>query len=221
MAITRRISADEARSLRKGELRDDGRLLKVASTAASTWDAGTRSARFVMTSETPDRLGDIIRMDGVDIAQFMRNPVAFFSHDSASWPIGKWANLQRYSHAAVPRLEGDLQLAPGGGPIATIDEAAWAIANGLTRACSIGFLPDWSAASKVINSAGDWEGGIQFNKVELLECSLVGIPANPSALAKGFGKLHAHGHHLPSHREVSQRKREIELAAIVKRGGPS
>src|SRR5947199_7590918 len=115
MAVTRRISADEARSLRKADLHGDV-LQKIASTPAS-WDAGTRSARFVMSPETPDRMGDVVIMDGIDITEFSKNPVAFFSHDSANWPIGKWANLQRYSHAAVPRLEGDLLFAPANGPI--------------------------------------------------------------------------------------------------------
>jgi phage head maturation protease len=219
MAVTRRISADETMALRKDQMRD-GRLLKVASTAPSTWDAGQRSARFVMTSETPDRMGDVVIMDGIDIKEFTKNPVAFFSHNSANFPIGKWANLQRYSHAAVPRLEGTLQLAPGGGPIEQIDQAAWSIEHGLMKACSIGFLPDWNAAEKMINSAGDWEGGIQFNKVELLECSLVGIPANPQALAKGLASSQQRTRDTRSFdRAVRHRLRELEVDALKR--GPS
>jgi hypothetical protein len=215
MTVSRRISADEAMSLRRDQVRD-GRLLKVASTAPASWDAGKRSARFTMTSEAVDRYGDVVMTDGIDTTQFAKNPQAFFSHNSANWPIGKWTNLQKYLFANPKRMEGDLVLGPAGGPVPEVDQAAWSLQHGLLRSASIGFLPDWSQTEKALDAKGNWDGGLIFHATELLECSLVGIPANPQALAKGF--LRARGLHLPTRQEVSQRKREIELLAM-KRGG--
>jgi hypothetical protein len=101
MAVLSRskISPDEARSLRAGDLRGDV-LQKVASTAPASWDAGTRSARFVMSSEAVDRYGDIVKIGGMNIAEFAKNPQAFVNHNSSSWPIGSWVGLQKYLHAA-------------------------------------------------------------------------------------------------------------------------
>lgn len=183
------ISADEAHAIRSEHLRTgpEGRelLLKLASAPAS-WNPGTRSARFVMTSQTEDRYGDVVVTDGIDLTQFNANPVALLQHNSGSWPIGDWANVEKQSRKRPPRMEGDLALHEAGGPIPEIDQAAWMIERGYMRACSIGFLPDWNEVEKVVSSDGDWKGGIRFNKAELLECSLCGIPANPQALAKGL-----------------------------------
>jgi hypothetical protein len=214
--MTRKLSADEAMSLRRDQLRGD-RLVKTASSAPASWNASTRSARFTMTSAAKDRYGDMVMTDGIDTTEFLRNPVAFFSHNSASWPIGRWTNLQKYLFANPNRMDGTLELAPSGGPIAEIDQAAWSIEHGMLRAASVGFLPDWSSVEKILEE-GTWTGGLQFNQCELIECSLCGIPANPDALAKGMGKLSkfALGHDLPS--QVRQRKREIELAVIKQRG---
>jgi hypothetical protein len=184
-----RISADEAHAARATHLRvgSDGRerLLKLAS-APSTWNAGTRSARFVMTSQTVDRYGDIVVTNGVDTTEFGKNPVALLNHDSTDWPIGTWANVDKKTRTKPPRMEGDLMLHEADGPVETINQAAWMIERGYMRACSIGFIPDWNEVEKAVGADGEWKGGIQFNKAELLECSLCGIPANPQALAKGL-----------------------------------
>src|SRR5947207_10691716 len=105
-----RISADEAHALRKTQLRGDA-LYKAAQTAPTTWNAATRSARFVMSSQREDLMGDIVVTSGIRTAPFERNPIAQLNHDSASWPIGRWANLTKVLTASPPRLEGDLILA--------------------------------------------------------------------------------------------------------------
>jgi len=176
-----KISADEAHSLRKTH---GDALFKAAQTGPSSWNATTRSARFVMSTQGVDLMGDIVVTAGISTAQFERNPIAPLNHDSASWPIGRWANLNKVLTASPPRLEGDLVLAEAGGPIPEIDQAAWALSKGLMRASSIGFMPDWNAIEWVMD--GDrWTGGLRFNQSTLLEASLVGVPANPDALAKG------------------------------------
>jgi hypothetical protein len=215
-ALTRKISADEARSLRAGDLRGDV-LQKVASAAPSTWNAAQRSARFTMTAQIADRYGDVVMTAGLDTTEFMRNPVAFLNHASMNFPIGSWQNVTKYLFRNPPHMQGDLTLAASGGPIAQIDEAAWAIEHGLMKAASIGFLPNWDSVEKIVDAKGNWSGGLQFNEAELLECSLCGIPANPQALARGLG-ISARGLHLPSARAVARRRRELELQVL--RWGP-
>src|SRR5438067_2283930 len=92
--MNRKISADEAHALRKTQLRGDA-LYKAAQTAPTTWNATTRSARFVMSTQRVDLMGDIVVTSGISTAQFERNPIAQLNHDSGSWPIGRWANLSK------------------------------------------------------------------------------------------------------------------------------
>lgn len=188
MIATIKISADEARAARKDQIKAgaDGRerLMKLAA-APPSWDAAKRSARFVMTSQAKDRYGDIVVTTGLDTTEFEKNPQAFFSHKSGSWPIGLWSDVKKV-RSQPPRMEGDLVLHPPGGPVAEIDQAAWMIERGGLRAASIGFWPDFNEIEKVLEEDGSWQGGLQFNKSELLECSLVGIPAHPQALAKSI-----------------------------------
>lgn len=185
---TTKISADEAHAARKDHLKDgaDGRarLTKLAA-APPTWDAEKRSARFIMTAQVKDRYGDIVVTAGLDTAEFEKNPQAFFNHKSGSWPIGLWADVKKV-RSQPPRMEGDLVLHPAGGPIPEIDQAAWLIERGGLRASSIGFLPDFNHVEKVIEDDGSWMGGLMFHKGELIEASLVGIPANTQALAKSI-----------------------------------
>ncbi len=225
-----RISADEAHAARESHLRvgPDGRerLLKVAS-APSSWNSKARSARFVMTSETVDRYGDIVVTNGVSTEEFAKNPVALLNHDSNDWPIGVWKNVEAKTRTRPPRMEGDLVLHESGGPIPTVDQAAWMIERGYMRACSIGFIPDWNNVEKALNADGEWQGGIKFNKAELLECSLCGVPANPQALAKGIFSDTSFAHETVENildnwvrgtdGELLQRKAFEEIYVITKR----
>jgi HK97 family phage prohead protease len=124
---------------------------------------------FVLSDATPDRMGDIVMVGGMDLAGFKKNPVALFSHQ-ASFPIGKWRDL----HVEGDKLIGKLVLAPTG-TSDRIDEIIRLVAADVLRAVSIGF--------RSIETRPRDEGGLVFVKSELVETSLVAIPANPNALA--------------------------------------
>lgn len=190
---TKRISADEAIAKAKAneQTRETsaGITLVKAAKAPPSWDKNERSARFVMTSQAQDRYGDIVVTDGVDLSEFEQNPVGLLFHNSRTWPVGHWANMEKMLRGRPPRLEGDLIMLPAGGPVKEVDEAAWMIENGGIRACSIGFLPDWDEVESVLDDEGKWMG-MRFVRSTLLECSICAIPANPQALAKSFGEDH-------------------------------
>ena len=128
---------------------------------------------FVLSDATPDRFGDIVEVNGWELAQFKRNPIALFAHDK-QFPIGKWENLR----VSDDDLRGDLVLAPKG-TSPRIDEIRRLVDADILRAVSVGFRPLESAP---INIKDPW-GGERFIKHELVECSLVAVPANPNALA--------------------------------------
>ena len=126
---------------------------------------------FILSDATPDRMGDVIDADGWDLGNFQKNPVALFNHRS-DFPIGKWANLR----VANGKLRGHLQLAPAG-TSPRIDEIRALVDADILRAVSVGFMP---IKSEPLTKDSH---GTRFLKSELVETSLVAIPANPNALA--------------------------------------
>src|SRR5262249_11898900 len=129
---------------------------------------------FILSDETVDRLGDVISADGWDISSFNKNPIALFNH-SPNFVIGKWSNLRVEDKA----LRGHLVLAPKG-TSARIDELRKLVDAGILKAVSVGFR---SIERKPRKDANDRWIGEHFIKQELVETSLVSVPANPNALA--------------------------------------
>lgn len=128
---------------------------------------------FVLSDATQDRYGDIIDPSGWDLKWFKKNPIALFGH-SASFPIGTWSNVR----VEGGKLIAKLNLAARG-TSARIDELISLVEQGVLRAVSVGFKPlKWEPIDKEKPYAG-----LRFLKAELMETSLVSVPANPAALA--------------------------------------
>ncbi|MBO0717144.1 MAG: phage major capsid protein, partial [Rhizobiales bacterium] len=136
---------------------------------------GDDPLEFVLSDATPDRFGDIVEPKGWEIESFLKNPIALFNHDR-NFPIGKWENLR----TGDTDLRAHLVLAPKG-TSPRHDEIRRLIEAGILRASSVGFRP---LAFEPINS-NDRLGmlGTRYLKAELVETSVVAIPANPNALA--------------------------------------
>lgn len=128
---------------------------------------------FVLSDETVDRYGDIIEAKGWVLGNFKKNPIALFGH-SGGFPIGTWSNLR----VEGSKLIGKLNLAARG-TSARIDELISLVEQGVLRAVSVGFVP---IKSEPINPDRPY-GPQKYTKQELIETSLVSVPANPAALA--------------------------------------
>lgn len=185
---SRKISKDEALNMRRDHFKDTpkGEAILKAATGPTSWDPETRTGRFTMTTAQTDRYGDIVVTEGIDTKEFERNPVAPFCHNTRTWPVGTWANLEKILKGRPPRMEGDLVVLPAGGPVPEVDMLAWMIENKAIRACSIGFLPIWASVEYIWDDEEEWITGLRFNECELLECSPCVVPANPGALAKAL-----------------------------------
>jgi HK97 family phage major capsid protein/HK97 family phage prohead protease len=140
-----------------------------------THAAPVTEMEFVLSDETVDRMGEIVSSDGWDIASFQKNPIALFSHDPR-FPIGKWHDLRVEGKA----LRGRLQLAPEG-TSERIDEIRRLIDADILKAVSVGFRPTQSEPLDPENRG--LFAPQRYIKQELVECSLVSVPANPNALA--------------------------------------
>lgn len=138
----------------------------VATAAADEFD-------FVLSDETPDRLGDVIMAAGWKLANFKRNPIALFGHSSRDI-IGTWKNVKVES----ARLVGTLKLAAAG-TSEIVDTVRSLLTQKILKAVSVGFQP---IKHEPIDEKDPW-GAWRFLASELLEVSVVAVPANPNAVA--------------------------------------
>src|SRR5262245_61415041 len=132
-------------------------------------------AEFVLSDGSIDRMGDVIDQSGWVLDNFRKSPIALFNHDRDQ-VIGKWANVG----VRDGKLVGELELAePGTSPL--VDSIRALVKQKILRAVSVGFKP--LKSEPLTDKADKNFGPFRFVKTELLECSLVSIPANPNALA--------------------------------------
>ena len=129
----------------------------------------------IMSDETPDRYDDVIECRDESswvLHNHNNNPIGLFNH-KVDEPIGIWKNIRVEGRA----LRGRLVLAPEG-TSPRIDEIRKLVGAGILKSVSVGFRPLESKPRPESKS-----GGIRYTKCELMECSLVSVPANPNALA--------------------------------------
>lgn len=119
----------------------------------------------VASSESVDRQGEIVVQEGIDIKNYMNNPVILFGHDYWSLPIGKATEIVRQAGKTVVRgVFASAEANPLAQQVRKLYE------EGILKAVSIGFIPL------------EYNGN-QITKSELLELSFVPVPANPEALS--------------------------------------
>jgi HK97 family phage major capsid protein/HK97 family phage prohead protease len=144
-------------------------LLRAYQTDKDPWT-------FVASTDAIDRYGDVIDPKGWDLRHFKKNPIALWNHNH-SQPIGNWEDVRVEDGKLIARLK---MIKAGVSSIA--DMIRDMIENRVLRATSVGFQPK-GKPERILDSAGNWTGGYKFLKSELLEISVVSVPANPEALA--------------------------------------
>jgi hypothetical protein len=138
--------------------------------------------RFVISTETPDRMGDIVREDGWEFDNFFKGgpgPV-LFAHDGGRPPVGVSPSIERVKGLGVVGAVDFSAAAEISDFARTIKQMVEA---GILKSTSVGFDPvEW----KILEGHEDefWPP-FEFIKQELLEFSIVPIPANPDAVIIG------------------------------------
>ena len=142
---------------------------------------GEDTHQMVIAARERSRNGDELNLRGVDFKNYLKNPVVLWSHDSfGGIPIGKTLEID---HDDKGRIVADFQFNSEDEFAARV-ENAWN--GGFIRAASIRFMP-----TKVVEML-DEQGRVDRLRIEesdLLEWSLVPIPADPDAVKAGARAL--------------------------------
>jgi hypothetical protein len=133
-----------------------------------------------ISTESTDRDGDVIEVEGWQLENYRKNPVVMWAHSYRTVPIGKALDVVK----APPVLRASFMFREPANefdPVLPI-KAAWD--QGILRAASVGFRP---LKMEPINPDDDsWFAPMRFIEQELLEFSIVPIPANQDALRLAF-----------------------------------
>ena len=138
---------------------------------------GASADEFVMSDASVDRMGDVIEQSGWQLQNFApnRNPIALFNHDK-NQVIGTWRDVAVKNGKLIGRL---VLAEPGTSPLV---DAVRSLVRQNISACRVGRLP--TVASRAAKARRNNSARLTASKkAELLECSLVSVPANPNALA--------------------------------------
>jgi hypothetical protein len=127
---------------------------------------------FVASTDDVDRHGEVVIQEGIDIASYKENPVVLAYHNSTIPPLG------RAEKVGFKKIDGKRRLVydpvfHGQTELSRLYKE-WKEA-GIKMASSIGFI------------AKEWDEN-KITKSELLEISIVNVPANPAAMSLAYSK---------------------------------
>jgi len=135
-------------------------------------DEENMSFLAIGSTEDEDRDKDIIRIAGWQLSNFKKNPVLPWSHNYWEPPVGKALmvkkDVEKKQLIFKPQFDKD-------------DDKARLIfnkyKNGFLNTFSVGFI----GVECCLREEGNYWGGREFTKQELLEISPVTVPCNPNA----------------------------------------
>ena len=149
-------------------------------------DGGERTVTAVVSSASVDRDREIILPKGIKLDEFRKNPVILWAHDYGQLPVARamWVDVKR------GKLEVKIEF-PAEGKYEQSDAVYEMFKDGLLSAFSIGFiaLDGHNPTPDEIKKKPEWaEARFVYTKTELLEISVVPVPANAEAVATAVGK---------------------------------
>ena len=150
---------------------------KLFTHAVKSIDEEKRQATFVISTDEKDRMGEIVEQSW-DLENYKKNPIVLFGHDPSKpgYVVGRATEIVADKDGDKNITLGKVQFAEEG----TSDDAdtVWKLVKqGILRTVSVGFIPH---TFKTLDD--DNETDVLADN-ELLEFSIVPIPANPSAVA--------------------------------------
>lgn len=152
---------------------------KLFTHAVKSIDEEKRQATFVISTDEIDRMYEIVEQSW-ELENYKKNPIVLFGHDQSKpgYVVGCATEIHSDKEGDKNITIGTVQFAEEG--TSSDADTVWKLVKqGILRTVSVGFIPHTFKALK--NEDGSETTVLADN--ELLEFSIVPIPANPSAVA--------------------------------------
>ena len=141
-------------------------------------DSEERTVTAVISTNTVDRDAEILLPKGIELENYLKNPVVLFGHNYSGLPVGKALWVKKGTKSIKAKVKfADTDMG---------NEIYELFKGGYLNAFSVGFSAQEGHAPKPeeIKKNPEWANArFIFDKWELLEFSAVPVPANPEALA--------------------------------------
>ena len=173
-------------------------------TKATSINAKDRTVEFIATKEVVDRTGDIVRVNGVDVKNFLQNPVVPFGHNYNELPVAKVSGIRVEGDELITRLQF-----PEEGIHDMSDKVFKFIQLGMINAVSIGFIP----LKQMWDDSLETPANV-IEKSELLEVSIVPVPANQAAVIKSLFDVEEEKVTIKDIEEASKALKELPIEEI-------
>jgi len=164
------IELGEWREMARAGAAPSDALLRKQYVPDSIKAAGERELTFTISTGAIDRDRDTLKVDGWKLDNYRLNPVVLWAHNYRGLPVAKAVSI-----AVVASALKATASFPSPEEYDFADTVFRLIQGGYLRATSVGFRP----IKSVYNNE---RGGFDFEEQELLEFSVVPVPANPEAL---------------------------------------
>ena len=129
-----------------------------------------RQIEMIGSTEDFDRVGDKMIMAGCDLSNYLKNPIILQNHDYHKPAIGKAIDINVLNNQLIFKIE--FADTPDG------NEWLYLYSNKFMNASSVGFIGE--------DYEPNDQGGLTFNKWQLLELSLCTVPCNPNAIQRSY-----------------------------------
>jgi HK97 family phage prohead protease len=134
---------------------------------------GDREIGVIAATSNLARDGHVLEVSGIDLSNYRKVPIVLYQHNPAE-PVGTCKAIGVEGDVLAARIE----FAPAGISVLA-DQCCALVKAGILRGVSVGFDPDMSAAEPL--NKGRPRGGMRYARSELLELSIVSLPADPGA----------------------------------------
>ena len=132
-----------------------------------------RTIRFVASHQNVDADHEVIVVNGIDVSRYLQNPVVLLQHNWRDTAVATTTKLTMEMLAGAPALVGEATFPDR----PKSDEALADVRAGLLRGVSVGFK-SLEQGPPILPG----QSGVTHTKTQLLEISLVSLPACPTCL---------------------------------------